>query len=137
PPEPTLPLPSPSMPSPSFLTPQRPQSFFSSLALKRCVRRRGKKLVITGVDAGELLGPAAQAMGELAQERSKRESELRYQNVVRWCESFGAIRKVDRRLDGSIHVYWREWEVADMVCRVQAQVFIKEVGRVSLAWHYI
>ncbi|PCH45098.1 hypothetical protein WOLCODRAFT_155105, partial [Wolfiporia cocos MD-104 SS10] len=94
-------------------------SLFAALALKR---RRKKKLVIAGVLAGAGAGAAEQAR--------------RYENVVRWCRGFGETRKIERREDGSLHVYWKEWEVADRVCRVQAQVYIKDVGRVSLAWHY-
>ncbi|KZT10524.1 uncharacterized protein LAESUDRAFT_711678 [Laetiporus sulphureus 93-53] len=131
PPEPTLPLPSPSTPSPSFLSPPRQQSFFS-LALKRRARRRGKKLVITGLPQGD----AGDAQSSPDAERRTHEWRMRYDAVVRWCESFGELRKIERKDDGSIHVYWREWEVADRVCRVQAQVIIKDVGRVSLAWHY-
>ncbi|KAI0945299.1 hypothetical protein AcW1_001549 [Taiwanofungus camphoratus] len=139
PPEPTLPLPSPGTPSPSFFNPQRPQSFFSSLALKRRARRRGKKLVITGVlpFTESDHWPGDQAPSDLDTERRQRERKKRYENVVHWCENFGALRKIERKEDGSLHVYWRDWEVADMVCRVQAQVYIKGVGRVTLAWHYI
>lgn len=67
----------------------------------------------------------------------QQEQQRRVQNVVKWCESFGTLRKIETKDDGSLHVYWKDWEVADMVCRIQAQVVIKEVGRVSLAWSYI
>ncbi|GBE87628.1 hypothetical protein SCP_1103050 [Sparassis crispa] len=140
PPEPTLPLPSPSMPSQSFLVPQRPHTFFSALALKRRLRRRAKKLVISGIEGPDALASVQQLRNphdEAERERRIEERRRRLTNVVHWCESFGALRKVERKDDGSLHVYWRQWEVADMVCRVQAQVYIKEVGRVNLAWHYI
>ena len=43
------------------------------------------------------------------------EQQRRVQNVVRWCESFGPVRKIETKEDGSLHVYWKDWEVADMV----------------------
>ena len=43
------------------------------------------------------------------------EQQRRVQNVVRWCESFGPVKKVETKEDGSLHVYWKDWEVADMV----------------------
>ncbi|KAI0674111.1 hypothetical protein C8Q78DRAFT_1075791 [Trametes maxima] len=142
PPQPTLPLPSPSTPSPSFLVPTpRAHSFLASLKSRQ--RRRRKKLVISGVPlelavstsrASSAVSPAQAA--EDLQARA-RERERRVQNVTRWCESFGPVRKMETKEDGSLHVYWKDWEVADMVCRVQAQVIIKDVGRVNLAWSYI
>ena len=36
--------------------------------------------------------------------------------------------------NGDLWVNFREEEVADTVCRVQATVFIREVGRVYLSW---
>ncbi|KAI0658968.1 hypothetical protein C8Q70DRAFT_916120 [Cubamyces menziesii] len=134
PPQPTLPLPSPSTPSPSFLVPTpRSQSFFASLTGRQ--RRRRKKLVISGapLDLNASRTPQSTAEAELrANERARR-----VQNVVKWCESFGPVRKIDTKDDGSLHVYWKDWEAADMVCRIQAQVVIKDVGRVNLAWSYI
>ncbi|EJF58969.1 hypothetical protein DICSQDRAFT_66018 [Dichomitus squalens LYAD-421 SS1] len=122
PPQPTLPLPSPSTPSPSFLVPSpRPQSFFATITGRQ--KRRKKKLVISGAPL------------EIGQPRAS--SSRRMQNVVKWCESFGPLRKIETKEDGSLHVYWKDWEVADRVCRIQAQVVIKDVGRVSLAWSYI
>ncbi|CDO75631.1 hypothetical protein BN946_scf184840.g14 [Trametes cinnabarina] len=147
PPQPTLPLPSPSTPSPSFLVPTpRSQSFFASLKGKP--RRRKKKLVISGAPlefhlsrASSSLQAQTPAQGteqqlQLQQLRALERSR-RVQNVIKWCESFGPVRKIDTKEDGSLHVYWKDWEVADMVCRVQAQVVIKDVGRVNLAWSYI
>ncbi|CCL99393.1 uncharacterized protein FIBRA_01411 [Fibroporia radiculosa] len=117
PPEPTLPLPSPGTPSPSFLMVPQPRSHsFFSLALKRRPRRRGKMLIITGVPDDE--------------DRS------RYDSFVRWCESFGELRKISRQPDGTLHVFWRQWEAADMVCRLNAQVSIRDVGRVNIVWRY-
>ncbi|KAI1798418.1 hypothetical protein LXA43DRAFT_968729 [Ganoderma leucocontextum] len=140
PPQPTLPLPSPGTPSPSFLVPSpRPQSFFASITGRP--KRRKKKLVISGAPL-ELSQPRTSSLITPVQAAEdlyhrKQEQQRRVQNVVKWCESFGTLRKIETREDGSLHVYWKNWEVADMVCRVQAQVVIKEVGRVSLAWSYI
>ena len=43
------------------------------------------------------------------------EQRRRVQNVVKWCESFGPVRRIEKKEDGSLHVYWKDWEVADMV----------------------
>ncbi|PIL27318.1 hypothetical protein GSI_10465 [Ganoderma sinense ZZ0214-1] len=140
PPQPTLPLPSPGTPSPSFLVPSpRPQSFFASITGRP--KRRKKKLVISGapLDLSRSRTSSSissvQAVEDL--HHRQQEQQRRVQNVVKWCESFGTLRKIETKEDGSLHVYWKDWEVADMVCRIQAQVVIKEVGRVSLAWSYI
>ncbi|KAI0646108.1 hypothetical protein C8Q79DRAFT_647103 [Trametes meyenii] len=140
PPQPTLPLPSPSTPSPSLLVPTpRAQSFFASLKGRQ--RRRRRKLVISGAPlelgvsrASSSVSPSQAAEDMHARER---ERERRVHNVTRWCESFGPVRKMETKEDGSLHVYWKDWEVADMVCRIHAQVVIKDVGRVNLAWFYI
>ncbi|KAL7284346.1 hypothetical protein ACG7TL_001635 [Trametes sanguinea] len=144
PPQPTLPLPSPSTPSPSFLVPTpRSQSFFASLKSRQ--KRRKKKLVISGAPlelhasraSSSLQAQAPTEAAEQLQQQRALERSRRVQNVVKWCESFGPVRKIDTKDDGSLHVYWKDWEVADMVCRIQAQVVIKDVGRVNLAWSYI
>ncbi|KAI0764021.1 hypothetical protein BD413DRAFT_616050 [Trametes elegans] len=140
PPEPTLPLPSPSTPSPSFLVPnQRPPSLFASLKGRR--GRRRKKLVISGAPLELGLGRASSSVSAVLTQDDMQhrvyEQQRRVQNVVKWCESFGPVRKIETKENGSLHVYWKDWEVADMVCRVQAQVVIKDVGRVNLAWSYI
>ncbi|KAH9890393.1 hypothetical protein C8Q73DRAFT_803900 [Cubamyces lactineus] len=133
PPQLKLLLPSPSTPSPLFLVPTpRLRSFFASLTGRQ--RWRRKKLIISGamLNLNALQAPQSAAEAELrAVERARR-----VQNMVRWCESFGPVRKIDTKDDGSLHVYWKDWEAADMVCRIQAQVVIKDVGRVNLAWSY-
>ncbi|TBU47837.1 hypothetical protein BD309DRAFT_977994 [Dichomitus squalens] len=140
PPQPTLPLPSPSTPSPSFLVPSpRPQSFFATITGRQ--KRRKKKLVISGAPL-EIGQPRASSSVSPTQssddlQHRQQEQQRRMQNVVKWCESFGPLRKIETKEDGSLHVYWKDWEVADRVCRIQAQVVIKDVGRVSLAWSYI
>ncbi|KAH9855626.1 hypothetical protein C2E23DRAFT_866720 [Lenzites betulinus] len=140
PPQPTLPLPSPSTPSPSlFLPAPRSQSFFASLTNRQ--RRRRKKLVISGSPLYVDLGRASSSLSasQVAEDARNRvvEQQRRVENVIKWCESFGPTRKIEKKEDGSLHVYWKDWEVADMVCRVQAQVYIRDVGRVNLAWSYI
>ncbi|TFK91918.1 hypothetical protein K466DRAFT_481729 [Polyporus arcularius HHB13444] len=139
PPQPTLPLPSPSTPSPSFLVPSpRPQSFFATITGRQ--RRRKKKLVISGAPLELTQSRSSSSVSGGASDdyqHRQQEQQRRVQNVVKWCESFGPVKRVDAKDDGSLHVYWRDWEVADMVCRVQAQVSIKDVGRVNLAWYYI
>ena len=110
PPEPTLPLPSPGTPTASFLVSpqQRSQSFFASLPFKKGSKRRDKKLVITGV-------PLEDADDGREGDWKATEKRKRYENVVRWCEAFGEVRKIERKPDGTLHVYWRDWESADMV----------------------
>ncbi|KAI0367177.1 hypothetical protein BV20DRAFT_950620 [Pilatotrama ljubarskyi] len=140
PPQPTLPLPSPGTPSPSFLVPTpRSQSFFASLKGRQ--RRRKKKLVISGAPLEISSSRAPSSLSAMQtpddMEHRKSEQQRRVDNVIKWCESFGPVRKIETKEDGSLHVYWKDWEVADMVCRIQAQVVIKDVGRVNLAWSYI
>ena len=118
PPEPTLPLPSPSTPSPSFLVPSpRPQSFFASITGRQ--RRRRKKLVISGAPLELTQSRASSSVSAASAQDDLRlrqvEQRRRVQNVVRWCESFGPVRKIETKEDGSLHVYWKDWEVADMV----------------------
>lgn len=97
------------------------------------MKRRQKKLVISNVQPTW----RDDNPNEPEQERRERVRKQRYENVVLWCKSFGEIRKLECKPDGSVHVYYREWEVADMVCRVHGQVYIKDVGRVNLSWHYL
>ncbi|KAH9941271.1 uncharacterized protein BXZ73DRAFT_88418 [Epithele typhae] len=131
PPRPTLPLPSPSTPSPSFLVPApRPQSFFASLTGRQ--RRRKKKLVISGTPLDMHSSRSVSSMSASLSDDRHLQAEQR-----RRVHNLWAVRKIETKDDGSLHVYWKDWETADMVCRVQAQVVIKDVGRVNLAWYYI
>lgn len=55
--------------------------------------------------------------------------------VKAWCEGFGEVRGVERReADGALVVRWRSDSVADLVCRLHAQVYIQGVGSVALSW---
>ncbi|KAI0776393.1 hypothetical protein BC629DRAFT_1290483 [Irpex lacteus] len=112
-PHPTLPPPMPGSSTPSFFLPQKQEGLFASLA-RKTVRRRKKKLIVCGMD-----------------------SHFNEEALLAWCELHGAVRRFERRENGDIHVYWKEWEVADTVCRVNAQVYIKNVGRVGLTWRYV
>ncbi|KAF9525220.1 hypothetical protein CPB83DRAFT_560422 [Crepidotus variabilis] len=73
-----------------------------------------RKLVITGVGIDDLEA---------------------YEAVKSWCESFGELREVTRASNGAMYVDFRKASVADTVCRVQAQVFIKGAGSVALSWY--
>ena len=112
--KPTLPLPAPDVPTPSFYLPETPSTnipFLSALA-RRKQRRRKKKLVITCLDLDSAAAAHADAGAEVRRERDLRR---RQDAIIKWCETFGAVRRLERKSDGSLHVYWREWEVADMV----------------------
>ena len=56
------------------------------------------------------------------QPRWVREQKMRYDNVVQWCESFGAVKKIQETQDGSLHVYWHKWEVADTVSVLRVSI---------------
>jgi len=58
---------------------------------------------------------------------------LQEEGVRHWWEGFGKVSQVRCMPNGDLWVNFRE-EVADTVCRVQATVFIREVGSVSLSW---
>ncbi|KAF7794079.1 hypothetical protein EIP86_005209 [Pleurotus ostreatoroseus] len=140
PPEPTLPAPSPSMPTPSLFAPARTQSsipFLSAALSKTKLRRRKRKLVISCISSADLGHPQSEGRAQLEALRRERDAQKRCESIRKWCESFGPVRRVERKPDGSLHVHWKDWEVADTVCRVNGQVTIKGVGRVSLAWRYV
>lgn len=54
--------------------------------------------------------------------------------VRRWCEAFGEVRAFEKRGKGCLVVDFRKASVADTVCRVQAQVYIRGAGSVNLSW---
>ncbi|KAE9410469.1 hypothetical protein BT96DRAFT_377469 [Gymnopus androsaceus JB14] len=58
-----------------------------------------------------------------------------YQAVKNWCESFGEVKNIETRENGNLVVDWRRRSVSDMVCRVQATVFIKGAGSVAISWY--
>ena len=79
------------------------------------MRRRKKKLVITSIPTQVFEDPEDEAEARIAAQRRQREEKRRYECIVQWCENFGVVRRFERKDDGSIHVYWRDWEVADTV----------------------
>ena len=48
-------------------------------------------------------------------QRSDEENLRRFNAVVDWCKKFGEVRRVERKDNGTVHIHWKEWEVADMV----------------------
>ncbi|KAF8198641.1 hypothetical protein BJ912DRAFT_1055512 [Pholiota molesta] len=58
-----------------------------------------------------------------------------YEAVKRWCEAFGEVREMTRASNGKLYVDFKKASVAETVCRIQAQVFIKGAGSVSLSWY--
>lgn len=111
--KPTLPLPSPGEPTASFFLPEAPPKNFLSALARRRLRRRKKKLVITCLGEPQL--PEGAVNAELAASRRERDLRRRQESIMHWCESFGPVRRFERKNDGSLHVHWRDWEVADMV----------------------
>ncbi|KAF7311100.1 hypothetical protein HMN09_00654200 [Mycena chlorophos] len=86
-----------------------PRVSFASLS----PRKKQKRLVISGI------APA---------------DARKFEAAKRWCESFGELTQILRMPNGDLHVYFRNAEVADTVCRVRAKVFIRGVGSVQLSW---
>lgn len=72
-------------------------------------------MVITCIPTETVEDPEDEGQARIAALRRERENRRRYDCVVNWCEAFGVVRRFERKDDGSIHVYWRDWEVADMV----------------------
>ncbi|KAF9071818.1 hypothetical protein BDP27DRAFT_1218493 [Rhodocollybia butyracea] len=63
------------------------------------------------------------------------EDTAAFQAVKQWCESFGEVRKFEWQQNGNLVVDWRSRSVADMVCRIQANVHIRGAGSVALSWY--
>jgi len=59
---------------------------------------------------------------------------LQMEGIRDWCMGFGEVSQIRHMPNGDLHVDFEKKEVADMVCRIWATVFIKDVGRVSLSW---
>ncbi|CAL1709235.1 unnamed protein product [Somion occarium] len=136
---PTLPLPSPRTPTASFLIPVRASTnvpFLSALSLRYKLRRK-KKLIVSHPT---LLPSRQQPEEDLDDERERyaiqKSKQRLYENILQWCESFGTVKNIETKGDG-LHVYWKDWESADMVCRIQGQVSIPNIGTVSLSWQYV
>ena len=85
-------------------------------------KRRKKKLVISGAPLEPSLPRASSSISpvQAAEDLYHRQQERqrRVDNVVKWCESFGTLRRIETKEDGSLHVYWKDWEVADMVSSI-------------------
>ncbi|KAI0691866.1 hypothetical protein BC835DRAFT_1359611, partial [Cytidiella melzeri] len=129
-------LSAPAPPPPSFL-PLKQESLFSTLA-RKTIRRRKRKVIVTCSPA-ESDEYSEEDMGQahMAAARREREQKLREEALLGWCEGFGVVRRFERKENGNVHVYWRECEVAEMVCRLGPQVHVKGVGQVGLAWRYV
>jgi len=56
------------------------------------------------------------------------------EGVRRWCETFGPLRQITRMPNGDLQVDFKKADVADQVCRLNAQVYIAGVGSVTLSW---
>lgn len=53
------------------------------------------------------------------------DSQFNEEALLAWCELHGAVRRFERRENGDIHVYWKEWEVADTVSLLPLSVVIR------------
>lgn len=71
-----------------------------------------RKLLISGVEKGD---------------------HLKYEAISNWCEGFGQVI-VKQVENGAIVADFRDANVAESVCRLQAQVYITGAGSVSLSW---
>ncbi|KAJ3724130.1 hypothetical protein DFJ43DRAFT_1003412 [Lentinula guzmanii] len=109
-----------------------------SLAKKK---RRSLGLTLGTVSIGNISGIRSPTIGTARGKKRKLvisgieiNDTRAYQAVKNWCESFGELKKFERRDNGNLVVDWRSKSVNDMVCRVQANVFIKGAGSVALSW---
>jgi len=89
-------------------------SFLTDRLLGSDKKQPKRKLVINGVSEEDVKG---------------------YEAVKAWCESFGEVKEMRRTPDGYLHVDFRKASVAETVCRLKTQVFIKGAGSVSLSWY--
>ncbi|KAJ7293115.1 hypothetical protein C8J57DRAFT_16578 [Mycena rebaudengoi] len=87
-----------------------PRVSFASLG----ARKRKKKLVISGIAAGDT---------------------RKFEAAKRWCETFGEVSQITRMPNDDLHVNFRNADVADTVCRLRAKVYIRGVGSVILSWY--
>ncbi|KAF8970108.1 hypothetical protein BDZ97DRAFT_1791990, partial [Flammula alnicola] len=84
---------------------------------------------------GGLLGKKKQPKRKLVISGVGPEDVRGYEAVKSWCEAFGEVREMRRAPNGSLYVDFRKASVAETVCRVQAQVYIKGAGSVLLSWY--
>ncbi|KAI0071127.1 hypothetical protein K474DRAFT_1607435 [Panus rudis PR-1116 ss-1] len=134
--EPTLPSPSPSTPTASFLIPVRPSTsipILSAISLRRKQQRK-KKLIITHPIFAETSSDPDMDDGEGY--RRELERKRIFEELYHWCRSFGAVKTMKQKGD-SLHVHWKSWEAADLVCRVQGHVNIANIGTVCVTWQYV
>ncbi|KAF8640355.1 hypothetical protein AX17_000026 [Amanita inopinata Kibby_2008] len=89
-----------------------PRVHFSSLTRRHKKKRR---LVVSGI---------------------KPNDSRKFDNLKRWCESFGEVSQITRMPNNDLHVHFRRADVADTVCRLRAKVSINGVGSVQLSWTY-
>ncbi len=104
PPQPTLPPPSPAIPSFSFVGSS--SQFTRSIVFGFIQKKRMKKLVISGA---LWLNQPPSSSAQCSENLGKRKK------AQKWCEGFGSVKKFMEE-EGSLHVYWKCWETADMVC---------------------
>ncbi|KAK7683112.1 hypothetical protein QCA50_013785 [Cerrena zonata] len=138
--EPTLPLPTPGTPTASFLIPVRPSTnvpILSAFSLRRKLRRK-RKLIVSHPALSP--SPTHQSESSFDDERDVLEMQVRgermYKSILRWCETFGPVKNVENKGDG-LHIYWKDWETAETVCRISGQVQIPNIGTVTMAWQYV
>lgn len=91
---------------------------------RRTILRRKKKLVITCIPSQAEEEPEDEGQAQIRAQRRERIEQRRYDCIVQWCENFGVVRRFERKDDGSLHVYWRDWEVADMVSLHALAIFL-------------
>ncbi|KAF9455711.1 hypothetical protein BDZ94DRAFT_483620 [Collybia nuda] len=118
-------------PSPPPVNTHAPEDAYPTPSSPTKPRRKGpkRKLVISGIEEGG------------------------YDAVREWCEGFGEVKEIRRVWPGgvasgsgdgevkragdgkgSLVVDFRKASVAETVCRLQAQVYIRGAGSVSLSW---
>jgi hypothetical protein len=120
---PKLPPPPPSPELPSLYSASNTQNQSSLTSIRNCFttalsflpffKHSRKVLVVGGLSACDSAGHDA---------------------IRAWCEDFGHIRHFSRKPNGNVHVDFKKASVADTVCRVKAQVYIRGAGSVSLSW---
>ncbi|KAI0088790.1 hypothetical protein BDY19DRAFT_147077 [Irpex rosettiformis] len=98
--EPTLPPPTPGSSTPSFFLPPKQEGLFASFA-RKTVRRRKKKLIVSWL-SGQITSTDGLGRSQYGTAR-EREQRLREDRLLKWCESFGVVRRFERRENGYPH----------------------------------